>query len=321
MSDNPTGAELVMREATDTWVDVMRPVQALSDYIARTDFTPKSMRGNAPAVAAAILTGRELGLGPMTSLRSLDVIEGSVQMKTKAILARIFAAGHRVEWIESSSKACEVRIERADGLSDMSVRWTMADAQQAELAGKAVWRRYPRAMLRNRALSECAELVCPDVILGMEAGDGDMSDAEPRQAPTVVQVTSTTGAAPVVIQYPAAPSTVAAEPVEAELVDPGPTPAAEEPQEAPEPLVTPAQMRKIGALIGEWETVEGRKLDRDERRRMIGFMAGVPDPDALESAKSLTVGQASTAIEALVAEIAASRGTSEAEVVYEDPPE
>ena len=156
--------ELVLRGTpdTDSWVEVVGPVAKLADYIARTAFVPRALQGNAPAVAASILTGRELGLGPMTSLRSLDVIEGSVQMKTKATLARIFAAGHRVEWLEVTDKAVEVRIERGDGLTTAQVRWTIGDAQRAGLAGKGNWAKYPRAMLRNRALSECAELACID---------------------------------------------------------------------------------------------------------------------------------------------------------------
>lgn len=290
----------------DSWIDVVGPVAKLADYISRTDFVPKAMRGNAPAVAATILTGRELDMGPMTALRSLDTIEGNVQMKTKATLARIFQARHRVEWIESTDKACEVRIERGDGLTSAQVRWTMADAQRADLTGKAVWRKYPRAMLRNRALSECAELACPDVILGMEVGDEAAS------------VATASGAASTIVQV--APHAAQEPPSTPEQVESAPD-ATPDPESAPEPVedtITPAQLRKIGALIGDWETVEGRKLDRTERRRLIGFMAGVEDPDALESANSLSKAQASAAIEALTAEIEAAKDAPvEAEIVEE----
>lgn len=300
--------DLVRRESTDTWVDVMRPTQALSDYIARTDFVPKAMRGNAPAVTAAILTGRELGWGPMTSLRSLDVIEGSVQMKAKAVLARILRAGHRVEWLESTDRACEVRIERGDGLSSAGVRWTMADAQRAELAGKAVWRRYPRHMLRARALSECAELVCPDVVLGLDISDGepggDRQVGGPRP-PTVVQAArqSEPTEEALVVQAPAEPAVVAEVPAE----------------ELEVRLVSPGKLRLIGALLGEWEGLEGRKLDRVERRRMIGFMAGVDDPDSIASAKDLTDAQADAAVARLRDEIAAMQEAPVDAEIVEDP--
>lgn len=299
-----TSNEIAVRgEPTDSWIDVLGPVAKLADYIARTAFVPKAMQGNAPAVAATVLTGRELGMGPMTSLRSLEVIEGSVQMKTKATLARIYQAGHRVEWLEVSDKACEVRIERGDGLSTGQVRWTLADAQRAGLAGKGSWAKYPRAMLRNRALSECAELTCPDVILGLEVGE-DVADVQraPVQQTTTVQVARLAAqdapGAPEPVEAAPAPTPAVEEPHEAVLVDPQP-----EPERSPDDLVTQAQMRKIGALIGEWERVEGRALDRAERRRFIGFMAGVTDPDSLASAKDLTKDQASEAIDQLQAAI------------------
>ena len=290
-----TGTDVARTQehSDDSWLDVVGPVAKFADYICRTEFVPKAMRGNAAAVTATMLTGRELNMGPLTSLRSLDVIEGNVQMKTKAILARIFKAGHRVEWLESSDKACEVRIERGDGLTTAQARWTMADAQRAELAGKAVWRRYPRAMLRNRALSECAELACPDVILGLEVGDesasiGTTMAAEPSRVVQVAQL-------PTHPQY--APQAAELTP-ERPVIDVVDAPEVEEPTPA-EDLVTAAQMRKIGALLGELERIDGRKLDREERRGLIAAMAGHPAPDSLQSAKELTKAQASAAIERL----------------------
>ena len=60
--------------------------------------------------------------------------------------------------------------------------------------------------------------------------------------------------------------------------------------------ITPAQMRKIGAQIGEWERLDGQRMDKDERRRFIQNMAGL---DQLASAKDLTREQASEVIETL----------------------
>lgn len=299
----------------DSWVDVMAPIAKLADYIARTAFVPKALQGNAPAVAATILTGRELGMGPLTALRSLDVIEGSVQMKTKAILARIYAAGHRVEWLAVTDQAAEVRIERGDGLGTAQIRWTMADATRAGLADKPTWRKYPRAMLRARALAEAAELACPDVILGMEAGDAHPTEPAPA--------TRTTIESPVLTVRPVEPLSTYTEDDTIQVVevvvdeatgrqeapilpagDPLPAPRAEP---AADPI-TPAQMRAIGALIGKHTTKSGIDLDRVARRQLIARMADL-DPDALTSAKNLTRAEASRAIENLQASLDA--GTTE----------
>lgn len=56
-------------------VAVIEPLSSLSDRIARTDFVPASLRGKPEAVLAAMLTGEELGIKPMTSLQKIHVIE------------------------------------------------------------------------------------------------------------------------------------------------------------------------------------------------------------------------------------------------------
>lgn len=315
--------DLVPRSTdVDSWVEILGPVGDLSSRIAATEFVPRSLRGRVPAVAAAVLAGRERGLPPMVSLASIDVVDGRPTLSAQLLAALIFRAGHRITVIESSDKAAEVKIERADGLGEAQVRWTMADAQRAGLAGKSNWQKYARQMLYARALSECARMVAPDVALGLDVDLG-APDQSPRPAPTVVQVNPT--------PTPAVAHREAVEAEEAVLVDPEPTPTPAAPQRAAQPaeepaeeLVTPAQMRKLGALIGDWERREGRKLERDERRRFIGFMAGIAQPDTLGSAKDLTRAQASEAIDQLQAaldEPADGPQADEDGVVIEDLPE
>jgi hypothetical protein len=303
--------DLVRRTSdVDSWTEVLGPVGELARDLARTEFVPRAMQGKPASVAAAILTGRELGLGPMTALRGIDVIEGRPSLTAEMLAARILSAGHRVEWKASTDQRCTVRIERGDGLSESEVTWTMADAQRAGLSGKKVWQQYPRHMLRARAITECASMACPDVALGLDV-EASVYESPAASGPQTVTLSAHT----------------ASEPVKNQEVAPDATPTPEPQQEPAQPApdvpdaITPAQLRKIGALIGEWETVEGRKLDRAERRRLIGFMAGVEDPDALESANALSKAQASAAIEALAAEIEAAKDAPvEAEIVEEPTP-
>jgi len=284
-------------QPTDSWVPVVAAVGDLANKIAGTEFVGKGFRGKPASTAAAILTGRELGLGPMASLRGLQVIDGSVSMTAQMMAGKILAAGHQLQWIESSDKAAEVRITRRDGLGEATARFTIADAQRAGLAGKSNWQKWPRAMLRARAMSECAGMIASDVILGLEAADAEAQEgtSQPANVSTV--------------QLPApTPETPQAAPTPAIT---GPAPATEQQSDEPtpdvstepaEPLVTPAQMRKIGAQIGEYERATNTRLDRGERRQYIATLAGL---DHLDSAKDLTREQASTVIEALDAAIRA----------------
>ena len=68
---------------TDSWTDVLEQVGDLAQRIARTDFVPESFRGNVAAIAATILYGREVGLGPMQSLDNPAHIKGKVGLSPK----------------------------------------------------------------------------------------------------------------------------------------------------------------------------------------------------------------------------------------------
>ena len=292
---------------TDSWVPVVAAVGDLASKIAGTEFVGKGFRGKPASTAAAILTGRELGLGPMASLRGLQVIEGSVSMTAQMMAGKILAAGHRVEWVENTDKAAEVRITRGDGLGEAVSRFTIADAQRAGLAGKTNWAKYPRAMLRARALSECAGMICADVILGLEASE-PVDNLWKTQGQPVDN--STIQLAPVENPYDNTVSNRVAE--VSHRIENGPETEQESsgtgPGTAPETerIITPAQMRKIGAQIGEWERLDGNRMDKDARRRFIQNMAGL---DQLASAKDLTREQASEVIETLALAISTRMDT------------
>ena len=129
--------DLVPRDQSTTGWRCSAPSGSSPPRSRAQPFVPKAMQGQPASVAAAILTGREMGLGPLTSLRGIDVIEGKPSLTSEMLAARIFAAGHRIEWRAVTDERVTVRIERGDGLSEAEVTWTMKDAQRAGLAGKA----------------------------------------------------------------------------------------------------------------------------------------------------------------------------------------
>jgi len=285
MTDHPTNEIAVVRASrdTDSWTDVAGDVIKLSDHIARTQFVPKQLQGNPAGVAAAILTGRELDLGPMASLRGIQIIEGKPSLTAEMMAAKILAGGHAIHWVNSTDQECTVKIVRRDGLSEAEVRYTMKDAQRAGLAGKGNWAKDPRSMLRWRALSNAARMACPDVILGLDVGDvapDQATGAEPSTW-TAVQVNTT-------------------EPEPVEEPTPEALPAGSDNPET----VTQAQLRKLNAQLGELQKLHGEKWDKDHRRGVILQDAGLT-PDAVESATELTKTQASQAIERLDELIAA----------------
>lgn len=154
---------------TDSWVDVAGPIFRLAAQIADTEFVPKQLQGNAPAVAAVILHGRELGLGPMTALAHTHVIEGRTSISAEGQRAQVLAAGHELEFVESTGSICTVRGRRAGTETWTIVTWSIDMARAANLTNKSNWRSYPRRMLQARASAELCQMIFPDVLSGISA--------------------------------------------------------------------------------------------------------------------------------------------------------
>lgn len=153
---------------TDSWVASIGDVVRLAELICNTTFVPQGLRGSAPATAATILYGREIGIPPITALQTMHVINGRVGMAAELMRAQVLAAGHELEIVESTAALCRMRGRRRGSETWASFQWSKGDAQQAGLSGDG-WRKYPRAMLLARCSAELCRAVFPDVTHGMAA--------------------------------------------------------------------------------------------------------------------------------------------------------
>lgn len=133
--------------------------------VCQTEFVPQSYRGRPDAVFAAILYGRELGMGPMSSMQQINMIKGKPSLSPEAMRARVFADGHRIETAEYADDRVVLVGTRTNGAT-ATVTWTLEDARRAGLGQGDNWKKYPRAMLLARATSELCRLLFPDVISG-----------------------------------------------------------------------------------------------------------------------------------------------------------
>jgi hypothetical protein len=157
----------------------------LAQRIASTEFVPKAFHKRPEAVLAALLSGAERGLGPMESLRSINVIEGRPSLSAEAMRALVFAAGHEIEIIETNAQRAVVIGRRAGSeISSPQFIWTMDRAKRARLITKTNWQSYPEAMLLARATADLCRALFPDVIAGLAVSEelGDELEAPPATA-------------------------------------------------------------------------------------------------------------------------------------------
>jgi hypothetical protein len=134
--------------------------------LAGSNLVPKAFRGKPADILVATLWGAEVGLGPIASMNFIDIIEGTPSMNAEGSAALIRRAGHSLT-IDATNERAIVKGKRRDSGDEMTVTWTMADAKQAKLAGRDNWTKYPRAMLRSRAVSEIARALFSDVFMGI----------------------------------------------------------------------------------------------------------------------------------------------------------
>ena len=242
-------SDLVKRD-TDGWTDVLPAVGDLAAKISQTEFVPDTMRGKPAVVAAAILYGRELGLAPMTSLRSVALIKGRPALSAEAMRAMVLAAGHHITFEEMTSARCVI-IGRRKGSEDTTrVVFTMDDAKKMGVGGNAQYSKMPRQMLAARATAELCRLIFADVIGGLVADVEVDDDVEPLAS--VTPMTTARRKNPPKVNPNPEPPVALAEPsqpdepvldddiVEAEVVEdePEPEPVLDEATEAALKVVT-----------------------------------------------------------------------------------
>lgn len=132
-----------------------------------------------------LLTGRELGLGAMASLRGIYVVSGRPVLSADLLVACVRRSGLCKSWrvLESTPDRCEITTQRADEEHPSSKVWTSADARRAGLSGRGTWAAYPGQMLRHRCAADLAREVYPEVALGLYDPD-EMVGLEPAASRT-----------------------------------------------------------------------------------------------------------------------------------------
>ena len=137
-----------------------------------------------------MLKSYELNLGLMAAFEFIDVINNKPSLKPRGALALIHQSG-LLAGIDIKEKtdskgnpfSCTVTLKRKNGF-EYTTTFTMDDAKRAGLIKpNGGWTKYPRNMLRWRALGYCADIVFPDVVGGMyspeELGADVDADGEP----------------------------------------------------------------------------------------------------------------------------------------------
>lgn len=278
MVNGQTNGALAVREpvqaVTPFQPQGLEQAMKLAEVLARSGLLPDALRNKPSDVLVTLITGHELGLSPMQSVRGLHVVQGRAVMSADLTVALVMRRRDVCEWfrlVKSDDKAAEYQTKRV-GSEPVTMRYTIEQASQAGLTGKQNWKTHTAAMLRARCSAALARAVYPDLVLGVyDPDEADEFKAPPRTVPppTPVHVVSTES------ESPAAPLEEVAEILDAAVQDPAPQPDPADPLAEIKLAIAcaedrPALNRLLGAIRRLPENLQGEaKRIYSERAKEI----------------------------------------------------
>lgn len=207
-----SGREVTRHPASaGTLVTTTDPIQ-LAEHFARSGFFKDA--SDLSKAVVKITAGEELGFGPMASMQGIFVIEGKPSLSAN-MLAALVKRHPAYDYlpVQITDQGAEIDFFQNGEKIGTSV-FSMQDAERAGIAGKQNFKRYPKAMMFARALSQGVRWYCPDVTAGSPAYVPEELGAEVGEEGEPI------AAAPVGTEFPAAEEQPEAEQItDAEVVD------------------------------------------------------------------------------------------------------
>lgn len=133
---------------------------------------------NVEQAVALMLVAQAENVHPMLIARDYHIINGRPSLKADAMLGRFLQAGGKVEWHTLTDELADATFSHSQGGS-VRIDWTMARATKAQVTGNPTWKKYPRAMLRARVVSEGIRTVYPSILSGMYTPE-EVQDMQPE---------------------------------------------------------------------------------------------------------------------------------------------
>lgn len=148
---------------TNATVTTFEDIQRMGASIAKSGLF--GIKTPDQAVALMLIAQAE-GRHPAIVARDYDIIQGRPAKKAEAVQRDFIAAGGSIKWHKLDETIADATFSHPQG-GEVRITWTLAQAKDAGLASKDNWRKFPRAMLRARCVSEGCRTVCPSSTSGM----------------------------------------------------------------------------------------------------------------------------------------------------------
>lgn len=167
----------------------MNELAANGEQAVKTGMLPDHIKtGWQFAVLAA--TGHELGMQPMRAIRSLAMVKGKVVESADSQLARFKAAGGRSQFEVLDETKAVLHLIHPNG-DKHTETFTLEDAKRAGLASNSNYSKFPKAMLRSRAITAGLKSIGWEGAVGAYDPDEIRSEEFPEPSREAVQAALT----------------------------------------------------------------------------------------------------------------------------------
>lgn len=135
--------------------------------MAQSSLLPRQYQKQPANLLFALEYADALGVSPIHAITSIHVIEGKPSASADLIASLVRKAGHKLRVTGDATTCTATLIRQDDPDFEFTATWTMTQATKAGLTGKSVWKSYPSAMLRARAITEVCRMGAPDALYGV----------------------------------------------------------------------------------------------------------------------------------------------------------
>jgi hypothetical protein len=160
-------------------------IERMADAFAKSNLF--GFKTKEQALVLMMLSQAE-GRHPALAARDYDVYQNKPAKKAEAMLRDFQASGGVVKWHTLTDEKADATFSHPQAPEPLRIDWDMVRAKKAGLAGKDLWQKYPRSMLRSRVVSEGVRAVWPGATSGMYVPEemADMATHEPpHNGPTL----------------------------------------------------------------------------------------------------------------------------------------
>lgn len=194
-AEPPRKAELVAGDRVAPIIPrTIEEVARIANAVITAGLAPDSYKGGddktvASKIMIGIMKGAEIGLGPLTALANIAIINGRACLWGDGGVALIQSSGKVKEWSEEWAGT-----EGQDDWTAICTIWRMGqdapyigkfswgDAKRARLTGKGPWVQYPARMMMWRARSYAMRTGFADCLSGLSIAE-EVQDLPAAPAP------------------------------------------------------------------------------------------------------------------------------------------